>query len=33
MIFPSERKLTKADFGKLKEMGAARMWMKMGLCS
>ena len=28
MIFPSERKITMVDFGKLKEMGAASMWTK-----
>ena len=33
VIFPSERKITMADFGKLKEMGAACIWTKRGLCS
>ena len=33
VIFPFERKITMADFGKLKEKGAACMWTKRGLCS
>ena len=33
MIFPSERKITMVDFGKLKGMGAVCMWTKRRLCS